>query len=77
MVTRRSASAGEIGFGVRPAPRRRGQSVRAAVPPIKNLSHDGTLEGMQLVDAPAFSVQYHRNPLQARDARGLFDRFAG
>ncbi|HEU5113071.1 MAG TPA: glutamine-hydrolyzing carbamoyl-phosphate synthase small subunit [Acidimicrobiia bacterium] len=46
------------------------------VPTHQNLN-DGTLEGMQLVDIPAFSVQYHPESAPGpRDARGLFDRFA-
>ena len=46
------------------------------VPTHQNLN-DGTLEGMQLVDVPAFSVQYHPESAPGpRDARGLFDRFA-
>ncbi len=46
------------------------------VPTHQNLN-DGTLEGMQLGDLPAFSVQYHPESAPGpRDARGLFDRFA-
>jgi len=46
------------------------------VPTHQNLN-DGTLEGMQLADVPAFSVQYHPESAPGpRDARGLFDRFA-
>jgi carbamoyl-phosphate synthase small subunit len=46
------------------------------VPTHQNLN-DGTLEGMQLVDVPAFSVQYHPESAPGpHDARGLFDRFA-
>ena len=38
--------------------------------------NDGTLEGMRLVDVPAFSVQYHPEAAPGpRDARGLFDDF--
>jgi carbamoyl-phosphate synthase small subunit len=46
------------------------------VPTHQNLN-DGTLEGMQLQDIPAFSVQYHPESAPGpHDARGLFDRFA-
>jgi carbamoyl-phosphate synthase small subunit len=46
------------------------------VPTHQNLN-DGTLEGMRLVDLPAFSVQYHPEAAPGpRDARGLFDRFS-
>ncbi|MCI0424230.1 MAG: glutamine-hydrolyzing carbamoyl-phosphate synthase small subunit [Actinobacteria bacterium] len=39
--------------------------------------NDGTLEGMRLVEIPAFSVQYHPEAAPGpRDALGLFDRFA-
>ena len=38
--------------------------------------NDGTLEGMRLLDVPAFSVQYHPEAAPGpRDARGLFDDF--
>ncbi len=46
------------------------------IPTHQNLN-DGTLEGMELSDIPAFSVQYHPESAPGpRDARGLFDRFA-
>jgi carbamoyl-phosphate synthase small subunit len=46
------------------------------IPTHQNLN-DGTLEGMRLVDLPAFSVQYHPEAAPGpRDARGLFDRFS-
>jgi carbamoyl-phosphate synthase small subunit len=39
--------------------------------------NDGTLEGMRLAEAVAFSVQYHPEAAPGpRDARGLFDRFS-
>jgi carbamoyl-phosphate synthase small subunit len=39
--------------------------------------NDGTLEGMRLLDAPAFSVQYHPEAAPGpHDAAHLFDRFA-
>jgi len=45
------------------------------VPTHQNLN-DGTLEGMRLIDVPAFSVQYHPEAAPGpRDARGLFDEF--
>jgi carbamoyl-phosphate synthase small subunit len=45
------------------------------VPTHQNLN-DGTLEGMELTEVPAFSVQYHPESAPGpRDARGLFDRF--
>ena len=45
------------------------------VPTHQNLN-DGTLEGMELGDVAAFSVQYHPESAPGpRDARGLFDRF--
>jgi len=45
------------------------------IPTHQNLN-DGTLEGMQLVDVTAFSVQYHPESAPGpRDARGLFDQF--
>ena len=45
------------------------------VPTHQNLN-DGTLEGMRLVDVPAFSVQYHPEAAPGpRDAQGLFDDF--
>lgn len=38
--------------------------------------NDGTLEGMELLDVPAFSVQYHPESAPGpSDARPLFDRF--
>ncbi len=70
------------------APRRSGlvganllpQSVESTfgplVPTHQNLN-DGTLEGMRLLDGPAFSVQYHPEAAPGpRDARGHFDEFA-
>lgn len=45
-------------------------------PTHQNLN-DGTLEGMELVDGAAFSVQYHPESAPGpSDARPLFDRFA-
>jgi carbamoyl-phosphate synthase small subunit len=45
-------------------------------PTHQNLN-DGTLEGMRLTDAPAFSVQYHPEAAPGpRDARGLFADFS-
>jgi carbamoyl-phosphate synthase small subunit len=38
--------------------------------------NDGTLEGMRLLEVPAFSVQYHPEAAPGpRDSRGLFDEF--
>jgi carbamoyl-phosphate synthase small subunit len=46
-----------------------------AIPTHQNLN-DGTLEGMELAEVTAFSVQYHPESAPGpRDARGLFDRF--
>jgi carbamoyl-phosphate synthase small subunit len=69
------------------APRRSGlvgadllpQRVESALGPLlpthQNLN-DGTLEGMRLLDVPAFSVQYHPEAAPGpRDARGHFDEF--
>jgi carbamoyl-phosphate synthase small subunit len=40
--------------------------------------NDGTVEGIQVLDAPAFSVQYHPEASPGpHDARGLFGRFVG
>jgi carbamoyl-phosphate synthase small subunit len=45
------------------------------LPTHQNLN-DGTLEGMRLLDVPAFSVQYHPEAAPGpRDARGHFDEF--
>ncbi|MGH2764356.1 MAG: glutamine amidotransferase-related protein, partial [Actinomycetota bacterium] len=38
--------------------------------------NDGTLEGMRLLDVPAFSVQYHPEAAPGpHDSAYLFDRF--
>jgi carbamoyl-phosphate synthase small subunit len=40
--------------------------------------NDGTVEGIELLDAPAFSVQYHPESCPGpHDARTLFGRFTG
>ncbi len=40
--------------------------------------NDGTVEGIEVLDAPAFSVQYHPESSPGpRDARHLFGRFVG
>ncbi len=40
--------------------------------------NDGTVEGLEILDAPAFSVQYHPEASPGpHDARGLFRRFVG
>jgi carbamoyl-phosphate synthase small subunit len=40
--------------------------------------NDGTVEGIEALDAPAFSVQYHPESSPGpHDARGLFGRFVG
>jgi len=39
--------------------------------------NDGTLEGMRLLEVPAFSVQYHPEAAPGpHDSAYLFDRFA-
>lgn len=46
------------------------------IPTHQNLN-DGTLEGMRLLDAAAFSVQYHPEAAPGpRDSRGLFNSFS-
>lgn len=48
-----------------------------SVRPTHQNLNDGTLEGMVLEDAPAFSVQYHPEAAPGpHDAGSLFDRFA-
>jgi carbamoyl-phosphate synthase small subunit len=48
-----------------------------AVAPTHQNLNDGTLEGMRLLEAPVFSVQYHPEAAPGpRDARGLFDDFS-
>ena len=38
--------------------------------------NDGVVEGLRLLDAPAFSVQYHPEAAAGpHDSAGLFDRF--
>ncbi len=71
----------------RPAPSREGlvtpqllpsevQSDFGAVVPTHQNLNDGTLEGMECRDVPAFSVQYHPEAAPGpRDALGLFDDF--
>jgi len=40
--------------------------------------NDGTVEGIEVLDAPAFSVQYHPESCPGpHDARALFSRFSG
>jgi carbamoyl-phosphate synthase small subunit len=40
--------------------------------------NDGTVEGIEVLDAPAFSVQYHPESCPGpHDARALFGRFSG
>ncbi|HEX6946111.1 MAG TPA: glutamine-hydrolyzing carbamoyl-phosphate synthase small subunit [Acidimicrobiia bacterium] len=53
------------------------QTPFGAVRPTHQNLNDGTLEGMELTDIPAFSVQYHPESAPGpSDARPLFDRFA-
>lgn len=71
----------------RPAPSREGlvtpgllptevESEFGAVTPTHQNLNDGTLEGMECRDVPAFSVQYHPEAAPGpRDALGLFDEF--
>ncbi len=72
----------------RSAPARNGLAGRDLLPATVDTGHgpvvsthqnlnDGTLEGMRLLDVPAFSVQFHPEAAPGpRDARGLFDDFA-
>jgi carbamoyl-phosphate synthase small subunit len=40
--------------------------------------NDGTVEGLEVLDAPAYSVQYHPESSPGpHDARHLFSRFVG
>jgi carbamoyl-phosphate synthase small subunit len=40
--------------------------------------NDGTVEGIEVLDAPAFGVQYHPEASPGpHDARALFARFVG
>jgi carbamoyl-phosphate synthase small subunit len=56
-------------------PRRAGSLFGELIPTHQNLN-DGTLEGMTLPDARAFSVQYHPEAAPGpREATTLFDRF--
>jgi carbamoyl-phosphate synthase small subunit len=79
---------GDGGLGNRVAKRARGLGERPAEPPgivatdfgAAALTHwnlnDGTLEGIRLLDLPAFSVQYHPEAAPGpHDSRYLFDRF--
>ncbi len=67
------ARAGLVGPELLPG--RVGGEFGEVIPTHQNLN-DGTLEGMRLVDVPAFSVQYHPEAAPGpRDAQGLFDDF--
>ncbi len=56
-------------------PRKVESDFGAVVPTHQNLN-DGTLEGMECRDVPAFAVQYHPEAAPGpRDALGLFDDF--
>jgi carbamoyl-phosphate synthase small subunit len=69
------------------APKRQGLVSRDLLPTTVNSQYgeirvthqnlnDGTLEGMRLLEVPAFSVQYHPEAAPGpRDSRGLFDEF--
>jgi len=53
------------------------ESVFGSVVPTHQNLNDGTLEGMECLDVPAFSVQYHPEAAPGpNDALHLFDRFA-
>jgi carbamoyl-phosphate synthase small subunit len=72
----------------RSAPARAGLAGRDLLPATVDTRHgtvvsthqnlnDGTLEGMRLLEVPAFSVQFHPEAAPGpRDAKGLFDDFA-
>ena len=48
-----------------------------AMPVSHACLNDGVVEGLRLIDRPAFSVQYHPEAAPGpHDAIGLFDRFA-
>ena len=55
------------------------ETVNSRFGPVKSTHqnlNDGTLEGMRLLEVPAFSVQFHPEAAPGpRDARGLFDDF--
>jgi carbamoyl-phosphate synthase small subunit len=79
---------GPPGTGAAAVPRRGdGQVVRPEAPPrfetdfgpaaVTHVNlNDGVVEGLRLLDAPAFSVQYHPEAAPGtHDAAGLFDDF--
>jgi carbamoyl-phosphate synthase small subunit len=76
-VAAESLTEGSPGPGAAPGEPPIGQSEFGRVALTHWNLNDGTLEGMRLLDAPAFSVQYHPEAAPGpHDSAHLFDRFA-
>jgi carbamoyl-phosphate synthase small subunit len=74
-VDLRSLAAADGGLAPNELPARVETDFGSAIPTHQNLN-DGTLEGMQSLDVPAFSVQFHPEAAPGpRDSVGLFDDF--
>jgi carbamoyl-phosphate synthase small subunit len=55
-----------------------GDSLPAGVRVTHANANDGVVEGLECLDVPAFSVQYHPEAAPGpHDAHPLFERFAG